>query len=91
MIRIPLFSGEWNNTRSRIWTHYFRGVEYINDFQPASCPTNETLMAVRVGAGEIGTDVQHKIAENGAVIVTGGNPVCSLNYHYLSFNSTSVP
>ena len=61
----------------RIWTHNIRGVDYIDDFKPTSCPFDEKLTALRVGAGEVGSDVQAVADSHGVAVVGGGNPVGS--------------
>ncbi|KAF2648010.1 hypothetical protein K491DRAFT_264758 [Lophiostoma macrostomum CBS 122681] len=57
-----------------IWTHHLRGIEYIESFQPTSCPANGTFKAARIAAGETGIAVNTELAKNNAIIVTGGNP-----------------
>ncbi|KAJ4377988.1 hypothetical protein N0V83_000818 [Neocucurbitaria cava] len=57
-----------------IWTHNFRGIEYIPAFNPTSCSMNGTLTAVRIAAGHTGVEVQAEVAKNEAIIVTGANP-----------------
>lgn len=74
----------------RIWTHNLRGVEYIDSFKPASCPSNSTLQAVRVGAGETGIDVLNQIAERDVVVVTGGNTVRLPILHLYSTRTLTV-
>jgi FAD/FMN-containing dehydrogenase len=51
-----------------------RGIEYIDTFQPDSCPTNGTFKAARVAAGETGMSVNTELIKNNAIIVTGANP-----------------
>lgn len=66
-----------------IWTHNLRGIEYLNNFKPTSCPMNGTLQAIRVGAGETGIDVEIEAAKHNAVVVSGANPVSiRLPTHY---------
>lgn len=57
-----------------IWTHHFRGIEYIEDFKPSSCPITEKTTAVRAAAGHTGIEVQAELAKYGRIIVTGANP-----------------
>lgn len=60
-----------------IWTHNFKGIDFHNDFQPASCPLNNTdpQMAVTIAAGEVGGSVYKVADEHGALVVGGANPV----------------
>ncbi|KAH7069699.1 hypothetical protein BKA63DRAFT_87927 [Paraphoma chrysanthemicola] len=57
-----------------IWTHHFRGIEYIEKFKPTSCPVDKPLQAARVAAGHTGIEVQAEMAKHNAIIVTGSNP-----------------
>lgn len=57
-----------------IWTHHFRGIEYIEDFKPTLCLTNDTIAAVRVAAGHSGSEVQIELAKDGVITVPGANP-----------------
>lgn len=57
-----------------IWTRNFRGIEYIEDFQPASCPIPQTIAAVRVAAGHTNGEVQAYLSKFNRVIVSGANP-----------------
>jgi hypothetical protein len=57
-----------------VWTHHLRGVEYIPAFAPKDCPTNGTLTAARVAAGETGGDIQAAMAKHESIVVTGFNP-----------------
>ncbi|KAF2029844.1 FAD-binding domain-containing protein, partial [Setomelanomma holmii] len=57
-----------------IWTHNFRGIEYIKAFKPTSCTANATFQAARVAAGHTGIEVQSELAKHNAVIVTGAYP-----------------
>lgn len=77
-------AAEGNNTILRIWTHNLRGVEYIDDFKPTSCPFDGTLQAARASAGAVGGDVQSEVAKYGAAVTTGGNPVGFLPRYPLS-------
>ncbi len=60
---------------SRIWTRNIKKVEYIENFQSASCKSNFTHKAASIGAGEVGIDVNRALDKHGAVIVAGANPV----------------
>lgn len=57
-----------------IWTHNFRGIEYIPSFKPTSCPINGTIAAARVAAGVTGMEAQTEMAKHDSVVVTGSNP-----------------
>ncbi|KAH8722968.1 hypothetical protein GQ44DRAFT_686064 [Phaeosphaeriaceae sp. PMI808] len=57
-----------------IWTHHFRGIEYMENFKSSSCPVEGTMKAVRVAAGHTGIEVQAELAKHNAIIVTGANP-----------------
>lgn len=57
-----------------IWTHHLRGMEYIEDFRPASCPINSSVAAVRVYAGHTGMEVQNELSKHNASIVTSAFP-----------------
>jgi len=57
-----------------IWTHNLRGIEYIEDFHPASCKVKDTLNAARVAAGTTGGEIQAALAKHNAIAVTGANP-----------------
>ncbi|CAO2647653.1 Nn.00g085750.m01.CDS01 [Neocucurbitaria sp. VM-36] len=57
-----------------IWTHNFRGIEYIDKFQPTSCAIDGPLAAVRIAAGHTGIEVLTELAKHKAIIVTGANP-----------------
>ncbi|ORX94884.1 hypothetical protein BCR34DRAFT_594304 [Clohesyomyces aquaticus] len=56
-----------------IWTHNFRGIEYLPSFKPTSCPINGTLMAARVAAGTTGIEALAALAPRKAIVVTGNN------------------
>jgi hypothetical protein len=57
-----------------IWTHHFRGLEYIEDFKPTSCLSNSTLKAARIAAGHTGIEAQTELAKHDAIVATGANP-----------------
>ena len=57
-----------------IWTHHFRGIEYIPAFKPRDCPINGTVAAARVAAGEIGGEIQTAMGNHDSIVVTGSNP-----------------
>jgi hypothetical protein len=57
-----------------IWTHGLRGIEYIPEYAPTSCPIDGTLTAVRAAAGHNGIEVQAALASHGMIAVTGANP-----------------
>jgi hypothetical protein len=57
-----------------IWTRNFRGIEYLESFEPKKCPVTEPLTAVRIAAGHTGFEVQAQLAKRNMVIVTGANP-----------------
>ncbi|KAJ4988300.1 FAD-linked oxidoreductase-like protein 18 [Stagonosporopsis vannaccii] len=57
-----------------IWTHNFRGLEYIQDFSPTSCPDLDTFSAVRVAAGHTNGEVQSYLNHHSRIIVSGANP-----------------
>jgi hypothetical protein len=57
-----------------IWTHNLRGVEYIEDFKPTSCPHNGTMKAARVAAGQTGMEVQLEMSKHNLLAITGANP-----------------
>ncbi|KAF1938707.1 FAD-binding domain-containing protein [Clathrospora elynae] len=57
-----------------IWTHHFRGIEYIEEFKPLSFPFDDTLTTARVAAGHSEMEVQEVMSKHGMVVVTGVNP-----------------
>lgn len=58
-----------------IWTHHLLGIEYIEDFQPASCAVESgSIRAARVAAGHTGIEVLLEMAKHSAVAITGANP-----------------
>ncbi|KAF3053592.1 hypothetical protein E8E11_002078 [Didymella keratinophila] len=57
-----------------IWTHNFRGLEYIEDFQPTSCPASQPFAAIRVAAGHTNGEVQAYLSKHNRLIVSGANP-----------------
>lgn len=57
-----------------IWTHNFRDIEYIHNFQPTSCPISEPFAAVRVAAGHTNGEIQTYLSKYNRVIVSGANP-----------------
>lgn len=57
-----------------IWTHNFRGIDYIEAFQPTSCPVSEPFTAVRVAAGHTNGEIQSYLSKYNRVIVSGANP-----------------
>ena len=73
------------NTALSIWTHNLRGIEYINNFKPTSCPYNAALTGIRVAAGEVGSDIQAVADSHGVAVVGGGNPVSSHTSFHFSF------
>lgn len=58
-----------------IWTHHLRGIKYIEDFQPTSCPVESGgFRAARVTAGHTGIEVLLEMAKHNMVAITGANP-----------------
>lgn len=57
-----------------IWTHNFRGIKYLDNFQPIFCHTSQPFSAVRVAAGHTNGEVQAYLSEHDRVIVSGANP-----------------
>jgi hypothetical protein len=57
-----------------IWTHYLRGIEYIEKFQPTSCAGDGTIKAVRIAAGHTVIDALTEAAKHYVVAITGANP-----------------
>ncbi|KAJ8117653.1 hypothetical protein OPT61_g1202 [Boeremia exigua] len=57
-----------------IWTHNFRGLEYIAHFAPTACPASDTYTAVRIAAGHTGGEIQEYLSTHGKITVTGANP-----------------
>lgn len=57
-----------------IWTHNIRGIEYIEQFLPTSCPVSAPIAAVRVAAGHTNGEIQAYLSNYNRVIVSGANP-----------------
>ncbi|KAF1850181.1 FAD-binding domain-containing protein [Cucurbitaria berberidis CBS 394.84] len=57
-----------------IWTHHLRGIDYIEDFKPTSCPIDGKLAAARIAAGHTGVEVHTELSKHSAIVVTGANP-----------------
>ncbi|KAF2995342.1 hypothetical protein E8E13_002255 [Curvularia kusanoi] len=57
-----------------IWTHNFRGLEYIPSFSHSSCHVPDPISAVRVAAGHTNGEIQEYLSTHSRVIVSGANP-----------------
>ena len=40
-----------------IWTHYLRGLQFYQSFQPKGCPSAKTNTAITIAAGEVWGDI----------------------------------